>query len=94
MKLIVSCIAAGAAIGMILAQESGGVTRKKINDKLGDLKDKWKNVKSISAEELDELKEIFKQEISGLKENTKQRVLEILEATKLAGNRIREEAIL
>lgn len=92
MKLIFSCLAAGTAIGMLLAPGSGESTRMRISDKVGDLKDKWKNLKSISAEELDELKEIFQQEITGLKNNTRQRVLEMIEAVKKGGSRLKEQA--
>lgn len=94
MKLILSCLAAGAAIGMLLAPESGEKTRKKISSKVGDLKDKWINLKSMSAEELEEMKEVFQQEISGLKENTRQRVLEMIDALKRGSNRLKEQAVL
>ncbi len=94
MKLIISCLAAGAAMGMLLAPDSGEKTRQKINDKLSDLKDKWKHMKSITVEELDELKEVFQQEISGLKNNTRERVLEIIDAMKQSGHKLKEQALL
>lgn len=94
LKLIISCVAAGAAMGMLLAPDSGEKTRQKINDKLSDLKDKWKHMKSITVEELDELKEIFQQEISGLKNNTRERVLEIIDAMKQSGNKLKEQALV
>lgn len=94
LKLIISCVAAGAAMGMLMAPDSGEKTRQKINDKLSDLKDKWKHMKSITVEELDELKEIFQQEISGLKSNTRERVLEIIDAMKQSGNKLKEQALV
>jgi hypothetical protein len=51
-------------------------------------------MKSITVEELDELKEIFQQEISGLKNNTRERVLEIIDAMKQSGNKLKEQALV
>ena len=93
-KLIFSCIAAGAAIGMLMAPERGTDARKKISNTMNDIKDRLYSVKSKSAEELEELKEIFKHEIAGLKEDSRKRILDILHATKLAGNNIKEQMAL
>lgn len=94
LKFIFSCIAAGAAIGMLMAPGSGTDTRKKISNSVDDLKARLNRVKSKSAEELEELKEVFQHEIGGLKEDSRRRILEILGATKLAGNKIKEQITL
>ena len=94
LKFIFSCIAAGAAIGMLMAPERGIDTRKKISDSVNDLRARLNRVKSKSAEELEELKEVFQHEIGGLKEDSRRRILEILNATKLAGNKIKEQISL
>lgn len=94
MKFIFSCIAAGAAIGILMAPESGTETRKKLSNTVKDLKERLHRVKSKSAEELEELKEVFQHEIAGLKEDSRRRILDILDATKLAGNKIKEQIAL
>jgi len=92
-KMIFACVAAGAAIGMMLAPESGSSMRTRISDKYDDLKDRLDKLKSTSAADIEELKEVFKHEIAGLKEDTRKRVLEMLQATKLTGNHIKEQLV-
>jgi gas vesicle protein len=91
MKLIFSCLAAGAAIGMLMAPENGTTTRQKISNTIEDLKDRLYKVRAKGADELEELKEIFSREITGLKDDTRTRILEILQATKQAGTRVKEQ---
>ena len=92
MKLIFACVAAGAAVGMLMAPERGSSMRNMIAEKFSDLKERLYKVKSSSTE-IEELKEVFKHEIAGLKEDTRKRVLEILQATKLTGNHIKEQLV-
>ncbi len=92
MKLIFACVAAGAAVGMLMAPESGSSIRTMITDKYNDLRERLYKVKSSSSD-LAELKEVFKHEISGLKEDTRKRVLEILQATRTTGNHIKEQLV-
>ncbi|NCU02679.1 MAG: YtxH domain-containing protein [Chitinophagaceae bacterium] len=92
MKLIFACVAAGAAVGMLMAPERGSSMRNMISEKFSDLKERLYKVKSSSTE-IEELKEVFKHEIAGLKEDTRKRVLEILQATKLTGNHIKEQLV-
>lgn len=92
MKLIFACVAAGAAVGMLLAPESGTSMRNMITEKFNDLKERLYKVKSSSSD-LEELKNVFKHEIAGLKEDTRKRVLEILQATKLTGSHIKEQLV-
>ena len=92
MKIIFACVAAGAAVGMLLAPESGTSMRNMITEKFNDLKERLYKVKS-SGSDLEELKNVFKHEIAGLKEDTRKRVLEILQATKLTGNHIKEQLV-
>lgn len=92
MKLIFTCVAAGAAIGMLMAPQSGTSMRNMISEKFDDLKERLYKVKASSAD-LEELKNVFKHEIAGLKEDTRKRVLEILQATKLTGSHIKEQLV-
>ena len=92
MKIIFACVAAGAAIGMLMAPESGSSIRNMITDKYNDLRERLYKVKSTSSD-VEELKEVFKHEIAGLKEDTRKRVLEILQATRLTGNHIKEQLV-
>ncbi|HTH32410.1 MAG TPA: YtxH domain-containing protein [Lacibacter sp.] len=92
MKLIFACVAAGAAVGMLMAPESGSSIRNMITDKYNDLRERLYKVKSSSAD-VAELKEVFKHEIAGLKEDTRKRVLEILQATRNTGNHIKEQLV-
>ena len=91
-KIIFACVAAGAAIGMLMAPESGSSIRNMITDKFNDLRERLYKVKSTSSD-VEELKEVFKHEIAGLKEDTRKRVLEILQATRLTGNHIKEQLV-
>lgn len=92
MKLILACVAAGAAVGMLMAPESGNSIRNMISEKFEDLKDRLYKVKNSSSD-IEKLKEVFKHEIAGLKEDTRKRVLEILQATRLTGNHIKEQLV-
>ena len=92
MKIIFACVAAGAAIGMLMAPESGSSIRNMITDKYNDLRERLYKVKSSSTD-VAELKEVFKHEIAGLKEDTRKRVLEILQATRTTGNHIKEQLV-
>jgi gas vesicle protein len=92
MKLILACVAAGAAVGMLMAPESGTSIRNMISEKFDDLKERLYKVRN-SGSDIEELKEVFKHEIAGLKEDTRKRVLEILQATRLTGNHIKEQLV-
>ncbi|MEJ8843096.1 YtxH domain-containing protein [Lacibacter sp. H375] len=91
-KLIFACVAAGAAVGMLMAPQSGNSTRNMISDKYDDLKERLYKLKN-SGTDLQELKEVFKHEIAGLRDDTRKRVLEILQATRLTGNHIKEQLV-
>lgn len=86
-KTLLAVMAAGIALGMIMAPEKGKDTQKKIADSLGKLKDKWRDLsslKNITAEDLKELKEVLKQNIEGMSDDVRKKILQIIEAAKPA----------
>lgn len=88
-----SGLVAGVAIGMLVAPAEGSETRQRISDTAHSLKKKLRQLRGITAEELDELKDIFERETDGLKEDVRDRVLELIKAAKSKGNYIKEQAL-
>lgn len=82
MKTLATSLAAGLAIGILLAPEKGSKTREKMKAKADDLLNRLQNIKNSTGEELEELKEVFKNEIAGLKDDTRKKVLDILQSVK------------
>ena len=81
-QTLAASLAAGIAIGMLLAPEKGSKTRENIKSKADDLLNRLQNLKSSTGDELEELKAVFKNEIAGLKEETRKKVLEVLQSVK------------
>ena len=95
-KVIVGALAglvAGVAIGVLTAPAEGSETRQRIADTADNLKKKLRQLRGITADELDELKDIFEKETDGLKEDVRTRVLELIKAAKVKGNSIKEQAL-
>ena len=67
---ILGAIAAGVAIGLLIAPDKGSETRKKIADTTSDWADKLKNVFNRGHEEYENLKE----KARGMKSNAEERV--------------------
>lgn len=87
-KTLAASLAAGVAIGMLLAPEKGSKTRENIKSKADDLLNRLQNLKNSTGDELEELKEIFKNEIAGLKEETRKKVLDLLHSVKEGTNKL------
>jgi gas vesicle protein len=88
-----SGLVAGVAIGVLVAPASGDETRQKISDTADNLKRKLRQLRGITADELDELKEIFERETEGLRADVRTRVLDLIKAAKEKGNHIKEQAL-
>ena len=88
-----SGLVAGVAIGILVAPASGEETRQKISDTADNLKRKLRQLRGVTADELDELKEIFERETEGLRDDVRSRVLELIKAAKEKGNHIKEQAL-
>ena len=88
-----SGLVAGVAIGILIAPAEGRETRQRISDTAESLKRKLRQLRGVTADELDELKDIFTRETEGLKEDVRTRVLELIQAAKEKGNHIKEQAL-
>ena len=88
-----SGLAAGVAVGILIAPAEGSETRQRISDSAGTLKRKLRELRGVAADELDELREIFEREAEGMRDDVKGRVLELLKAAKERGNHIKEKAM-
>jgi len=84
-------LAAGLAIGILIAPESGTETRRKLTDKADDLKNRVRRFKHTGAQELEELSTIFGQEVHGLQEDVRRRVLDLIQAAKSGVNHLKQE---
>src|SRR5579864_1909639 len=90
---ILAGLAAGVAIGVLVAPAEGRETRQRIADTADSLKRKLRQLRGITADELDELKDIFEKETEGLRDDVRSRVLELIKAAKVKGNHIKETAL-
>ena len=88
-----SGLVAGVAIGILIAPAEGSETRQRIADTADSLRRKLRQLRGVTADELDELKDIFTKETEGLKEDVRRRVLELIQAAKEKGNHIKEEVL-
>ena len=86
-------IAAGVAIGILVAPAEGSETRQRIADKAEMLKRKLRQLRGVTTDELDELTDIFERETEGLRDDVRSRVLELIKAAKEKGNHIKETAL-
>lgn len=90
---ILTGVAAGVAIGILFAPAEGSETRQRISDTADSLKRKLRQLRGVTADELDELKDIFERETEGLRDDVRSRVLELIKAAKEKGNHIKEQAL-
>jgi gas vesicle protein len=88
-----SGVAAGIAVGILIAPAEGGETRQRISDSASSLKRKLRELRGVAADELDELRDIFEREAEGMRDDVRGRVLELLKAAKERGNHIKEKAM-
>jgi gas vesicle protein len=72
-------VAAGLAIGILTAPESGEETRKKIKKSARQLQGRMKRIFGKGAEGLVELKYIVEHEMTGLQDDIKQRIITVID---------------
>jgi gas vesicle protein len=83
--------AAGLALGVLNAPESGEETRRKINQKADDIKNRVRRFKNTGAQELDELSNIFQNEVQGIQEDVRRRVLDLIQAAKSGASNLKQQ---
>jgi gas vesicle protein len=88
-----SGLVAGVAIGVLVAPAEGSETRQRISDTAESWKKKLRQLRGVTADELDELKDIFERETDGLRDDVRSRVLALITAAKEKGNHIKEQAL-
>ncbi|WP_431209341.1 YtxH domain-containing protein [Puia sp. P3] len=86
-------LAAGVALGVLVAPAEGAETRQRIADTADSFKRKLRRLRGMTLDELDELKEIFEKEAEGMRGDVRERVLDLIKAAKQKGNHVREEAM-
>jgi len=72
-------VAAGLAIGLLTAPDSGDETRRKIRSSAHQLKGRVKRILGKGADGLTELKYIFEHEATGLKDDVKERIITLID---------------
>jgi|SRR6185312_10234615 len=90
---VLSGLAAGVAIGILVAPAEGKETRQRISDTADSLKRKIRQLRGVTMDELDELRDIMERETEGLREDVRSRVLTLIKAAKERGNHIKEQAM-
>ncbi|MBS1606829.1 MAG: YtxH domain-containing protein [Bacteroidetes bacterium] len=86
-------LAAGVAIGVLVAPAEGAETRQRISDTADSFKRKLRRLRGMTLDELDELKDIFEKETDGMRDDVRDRVLTLIRAAKAKGNHVKEEAM-
>ena len=90
---ILSGLAAGVALGILVAPAEGSETRQRISDAADTLKRKLRQLRGVTMDELDELKDIFERETEGLRDDVRSHILELIRAAKEKGNHIKEQVV-
>ncbi|MBW8684910.1 YtxH domain-containing protein [Chitinophaga rhizophila] len=85
-------VAAGMAIGLLTAPDSGEETRRKIRRSAHHLQGRVKKILGKGADGLTELKYIFEHEVTGLKDDVRTRILTLLDESIETFNSFKKEA--
>lgn len=86
-------VAAGLAIGILTAPDSGEETRRKIRRSAHHLQGRVKRVLGKGSDGLSELKYIVEHEVTGLKDDIKQRILTLIDEAIETFQQFKKEAV-
>jgi gas vesicle protein len=89
---VLTAVAAGVAIGLLLAPAKGEETRQKISDTASNLKKKFRRIRSSAITEIDDLKDVFENEIDGLQEDVREKILKLIKSGRTSYNNIKDQA--
>jgi gas vesicle protein len=89
---VLTAVAAGVAIGLLLAPAKGEETRQKISDTASDLKKKFRRIRNSAITEIDDLKDVFENEIDGLQEDVREKILKLIKSGRTSYNNIKDQA--
>ncbi len=88
-----AALAAGVAIGILVAPAKGSETRQKISDSAEDLRRRLRRIRSSAGNELDELQQVFEHEVDGLKDDVRDKILKLIEASKKSYVHVKDQAM-
>ena len=86
---VLTAVAAGVAIGLLLAPAKGEETRQKISDTASNLKKKFRRIRSSA---ITDLKDVFENEIDGLQEDVREKILKLIKSGRTSYNNIKDQA--
>ncbi|PWV48946.1 YtxH domain-containing protein [Chitinophaga sp. S165] len=86
-------VAAGLAIGLLTAPDSGEETRRKIKKSAHHLQGRVKRILGKGADGLSELKYIIEHEVTGMKDDVKQRILTLIDEAIETFQNFKKEAV-
>jgi gas vesicle protein len=87
-------VAAGLAIGILTAPDSGEETRRKIRRSAHDLEGRVRRILGKGAEGLGELKYIVEHEVTGLKDDVKERIMTLIDEAIETFQKFKKEAVV
>jgi len=82
--------AAGLAIGVLNAPESGEETRRKLGEKADDIKNRVRRFKNSGGRELEELQNIFQNEAQGLQDDVRRRIMDLIQAARSGASHLKQ----
>jgi gas vesicle protein len=86
-------VAAGLAIGILTAPDSGEETRRRIKLSAHQLQGRIRRLLGKGADGLSELRYIFENEVTGLKDDVKERILKLIDESTETYDKFRKEAL-
>ncbi|SHN37610.1 YtxH domain-containing protein [Chitinophaga sp. CF418] len=86
-------VAAGLAIGILTAPDSGEETRRKIKRSAHHLQGRVKRILGKGADGLSELKYIVEHEVTGMKDDVKQRIITLIDEAIETFQQFKKEAV-